>query len=276
MKKLLSPLCVLAILFLSACSNAEHDKSTQEAAHKDSSTKIQDVTNPAIGEQAAKADSISVTEVSVFTAPNGKTYEFTYMDPNVEEMERGRDAPLNCDAVNFDGHDRKVAKISLSTAATETFANLGDFLATLQRTNDAFMIDHQLISRDENNNRVREEKRNVKISSVFLYAIKREPDNDYHIIIGNGRGVFFNIECSGLPGRNSRDYNRLLTARNQVEDYFGVLCNSKYKVFSAGIPVSVRGSLFYDIDHRPGVVGPEGYKPKTSWEIHPIRSIEFL
>jgi hypothetical protein len=64
--------------------------------------------------------------------------------------------------------------------------------------------------------------------------------------------------------------------RKQVEDFFGELCKTKYAVFENGIKlVEVKGPLFYDIDHRPGKVGPEGRRPKTAWEIHPISNIKF-
>ena len=48
-----------------------------------------------------------------------------------------------------------------------------------------------------------------------------------------------------------------------------------YIKFTPAIPVKVQGSLFYDIDHEPGVIGPTGFRPKTAWEIHPVTDIEF-
>jgi hypothetical protein len=38
--------------------------------------------------------------------------------------------------------------------------------------------------------------------------------------------------------------------------------------------VTVEGSLFYDVDHAPGAVGPRDMKPTTAWEIHPITQIQ--
>ena len=32
--------------------------------------------------------------------------------------------------------------------------------------------------------------------------------------------------------------------------------------------------LIYDIDHAPGVVGPSGMRPRTSWEIHPVTKLD--
>jgi len=40
------------------------------------------------------------------------------------------------------------------------------------------------------------------------------------------------------------------------------------------IAVEVQGSLFYDIDHEPGVVGPLDMQPRTAWEIHPISELQ--
>jgi hypothetical protein len=43
------------------------------------------------------------------------------------------------------------------------------------------------------------------------------------------------------------------------------------------VPIRVTGSLFWDVDHEdPPYVGPNDFKPKTAWEIHPISDIEFL
>jgi hypothetical protein len=43
------------------------------------------------------------------------------------------------------------------------------------------------------------------------------------------------------------------------------------------VPVRVTGSFFWDVDHSPpNFIGPNDFKTKTSWEIHPISKIEFL
>ena len=48
-----------------------------------------------------------------------------------------------------------------------------------------------------------------------------------------------------------------------------------YDKYDPPIPVQIVGSLFFDVDHQPGEVGPVGMKPKTSWEIHPVSDIQF-
>ena len=49
----------------------------------------------------------------------------------------------------------------------------------------------------------------------------------------------------------------------------------KYTGWGDAVPVYVAGSLFYDTEHKPGVVGPAFARPKTSWEIYPISKILF-
>jgi hypothetical protein len=45
---------------------------------------------------------------------------------------------------------------------------------------------------------------------------------------------------------------------------------SGYRKYTFPIPVVVDGSLFFDVDHAAGVVGPAGMRPQTAWEIHPV------
>ena len=42
------------------------------------------------------------------------------------------------------------------------------------------------ITEDADSDRVQEEKRNVSVTA-FLYATKKEADNDYHMILGAGQ-----------------------------------------------------------------------------------------
>lgn len=44
-------------------------------------------------------------------------------------------------------------------------------------------------------------------------------------------------------------------------------------LYEPPIPVLVTGPLVYDIEHRPGAVGPASVRPDTSWEIRPVESI---
>jgi len=271
---------LLALIILLSCSDNKESNEKTEAGDKsqtESGTKKPDsLTSDSLDQQTTPpVVNETINEAATFTAPNGVKYYVQYLDPSPEELAAETDA-LDCDNDNFDGTDRKAAKISVANARFDSYTTLTEFLSSLNNVDDEYMMAHSQISRSENNNRVREEKRNVTIEKAYLFAIKREGDNDFHLIIGNNHGTFFNIECSGLPSRNSPSFKSLARMRNSLKDQFGELCNSRYTVFNRGIPVSVSGSLFYDIDHKPGRVGPEGYRPKTAWEIHPITSLEFL
>ena len=62
------------------------------------------------------------------------------------------------------------------------------------------------------------------------------------------------------------------------QDHFaGHLPGSQsYHRFHPPVAVTVSGSLFYDVDHPPGAVGPVWAKPKTAWEIHPVTALSFV
>ena len=87
---------------------------------------------------------------------------------------------------------------------------------------------------------------------------------------------FINVEISGLPS-SGQFRTPLKQVRDKFKAYLGTeISGSGYHKFvDAPIPVTITGSLFYDIDHPPGVVGPTGMRPKTAWEIHPVTDIEF-
>ena len=90
-----------------------------------------------------------------------------------------------------------------------------------------------------------------------------------------------NSEITGLPlGGPNRE--RLRVPRQALKDFLGewhlTIGTSAYLRFEDPVPVRVTGSLFYDIDHLPGVVGsfkPPQRVPATAWEIHPITEIVF-
>lgn len=208
-----------------------------------------------------------------FTAPSGITYKMEYLDPNPEELkEEESKAAMNCSNNYFDGTDRKISKISLVSGNAKSYTTLVDFLSSLKSDDDMIALE---IPRTAGSNRVTEEKKNVKLSNIFLFAIKRESDNDYHMIIGDKKGHFFNVECSGLPTHNATDYPQLEAARTKITEHFSEMCSAKYAVFESGIPIEVTGSIFFDVDHKAGVIGPEGYRPKTAWEVHPMSNIVF-
>ena len=207
------------------------------------------------------------TKPAVFKATNGKFYKVTFVsDPS-------QLTPGNCGEVVFAGKDRGAAKTSFVTsAAAKSFNSVAELIATL--TPDSII--RPKLTR--NSKRIADEQKNARLEkNIFLYAMKNETDNDYHLIIGDNikfsKATLFNIEISAVPKSGNAT---ILKVRNFFKNNFGNVCGPKYAVFKDDpIPIKVSGSLFYDVDHPAGQVGPVGMRPKTSWEIHPIASISW-
>src|SRR5258708_120639 len=131
-------------------------------------------------------------------------------------------------------------------------------------------------------NRVKEEKRNIKLTG-FLYASTHEDDNDFHLIIGRAPGtappVYFTAEISGLPPANSNSFPMLKAARDVFKGHFGSsVPGSGYDFYTPPIPVSIEASLFFDMNHASGTPpGPPSLRPQMPviWEAHPITKILF-
>ncbi|HLN30205.1 MAG TPA: hypothetical protein VK395_20850 [Gemmataceae bacterium] len=191
-------------------------------------------------------------------------------------------APKPSDGIHFAGSARKVAKTSIAQAGTEPLSDLDtllDPLLTKQDFSDGVM--RKKIK--PNSPRVNEEKRNVSVRA-FLYATKKEGDNDYHLLIGpdpsqSDNAHYMTSEVSGLPDPANQATTTLTAARNQFENFVersgGHLPGTTYMRFDPPIPIVVTGSLFFDIDHHPGQVGTGTIVPKSVWEIHPVTTIVF-
>jgi hypothetical protein len=180
---------------------------------------------------------------------------------------------------NYRGTARKAAKLSIASADTESFQDLKDLIATLQPHDE--MVKHKpVITTTATSNRVKEEKRNVKVST-FLYAASREDDNDFHLIVGRAPGatpaVYFTVELSGLPPSSSAAFPKLKAARDAFKQFFGNdLPGGNYSFYTPPIPVEIEGSLFFDMSHAKGSrPGPASLRPKMPvvWEVHPITKI---
>jgi hypothetical protein len=223
---------------------------------------------------------------SVVSPKTGKRFEFAETDdPGTEEELYAKTvSPLNpaermaaSNSAEFAGTDRKAAKTSTSDAPVEDLETLEAVLASLP--DDAKMLDHRpKITRDEDSDRVKEEKRNVHFYA-YLYASKKEADNDYHVILGSAKSTadseFMTAEVSGLP-RTGPDRAKLKAVRKAFEQEFADNpIGTRYRTFRVPIRVEVTGSLFFDVDHRAGVVGPDDLKPQTAWEVHPVTDIVF-
>lgn len=127
--------------------------------------------------------------------------------------------------------------------------------------------------------RVEEEQKNVTIP-VWIWYVRKEQDNDFHVIIGSSADpaavTYMNVEVSGLPAAaDDPNFTDLQNAREQLTGIVGhEPSDENYEAFTPPLPVSVTGSLLYDGDHVPGEVGPFGHQPQTTWEIHPVSAIQ--
>jgi hypothetical protein len=190
---------------------------------------------------------------------------------------------------SFKGKDRKIPKTTIVTDAdVEDFATVAALVKDILKKNPDSVMQEKSGITTKTMTRVDAEKRNVRVNG-FIYAFTKEKDNDYHVILGDAPGtnppVFLNVEVSGLPvGGTAANLKTLTGVRNDFKDAFqvGETGPKGYQILGDAtgqptpVPVRITGSLFWDVDHKPGVVGPGDLKPKTSWEIHPVSKIEFL
>jgi hypothetical protein len=229
-----------------------------------------------------------VVPVSYFRSPTGKVYRIRLSQEPPEQHERVAVIPPTARPVapdDFNGHDRMASKTSIAEGPQKDYNSLADLLDELnQNFPDSMMLAKDPpISKDADSKRLPEENHNVSVTA-WLYAAKKESDHDFHLIIGTdpmgGNIRYMNSEISGLP-LSGPDRAKLRVPRQAFKDYLqtnGITLTSQYLRFEDPIPVRITGSLFYDIDHEPGVVGsfspPPPRAPASSWEIHPITKIE--
>jgi len=220
--------------------------------------------------------------VAVLHSPSGKTYSRTPagpaddepdVSPNNIELSRGGGGD------QFAGTARAAAKLSIVSGSLESFASLSDLLDSLPSDDDMRALG---IPKTADSDRVAQEQRLVTVTG-YLYASTKESDDDFHCIVGSdpsGDTRFMNVEVSGLPEITSQFRAPLTAARQEFKAFFTdnnieSLPTRGYEKYDPPIPVKITGSLFFDVDHFPGSIGPDGLKPKTSWEIHPVSEIKF-
>jgi hypothetical protein len=236
-----------------------------------------------------------------FTPPSGKGNQYSLVSTNIVDES---DEPVPPDTIlpgdmtgiletllarrhlpsvlsdDFNGTDRRAAKLSIPDADIEPFANLAALIDDLP--SDQEMINHDPeISSGPNSDRVIEERRNVRVR-VWLYMASREGDNDFHLIFGPdpdarpaSSPIFMTMELSGLPPSNSPHFAKLKAARNAFKRALqNKLPGTRYKRVLPPLPVEIEGALFFDITHSSpnNRSGPEILRPfmPTAWEIHPI------
>jgi len=215
-----------------------------------------------------------------------RTDEVDAKDPALapEEVRRVREtgaaAQTRSTGDDFEGTARKAAKLSIAEAPTQDFDSVAAVIETLPSKADMTRHDPP-ISDDSSSDRVAEEQRNVHVSA-FLYAASRENDNDFHLIVGDGREaareVYITMEVSGLPPTDDDSFTKLKAARDSFKGFFGDKTpGASYDFYDPPIPIRVEGSLFFDISHAHGrSPGPPTLHPHMPviWEVHPIASIE--
>src|SRR6185503_11436465 len=159
----------------------------------------------------------------------------------------------------FGGTARKAAKLSIAAAITENFKDVKALVKSL--TADSKMIAHKPpIGTGVTSNRVKEEQRNVHVNG-FMYAASREPDNDFHLIIGRDPKAFpemyMTMEISGLPPSGSPSTSQLKAARDAFKAFIKAKAGNKlpglkYDFYDPPVPVEIDGSLFFDMSHAKG------------------------
>lgn len=233
--------------------------------------------NPAAANKYDTVTSLGQMKSTIAVWNNHGSYTLVEkIDGDIENEKENIAGKLAACSDNFSGSARAAAKTSFSTTASVNYSNVATLRATLQTDN--FMRTRGITN---SSNRISYEKRNASVTTSYLFAIARESDNDYHMIIGDpsaAAGVLFNCEASGLPASSAASYTAIKTVRSYLKTYFGTdFCGSSgYTKFTPAITVTtLKGSLFFDIDHAAGTVGPSGYRPNTAWEMHPINSIHF-
>jgi hypothetical protein len=172
-------------------------------------------------------------------------------------------------------HHRGRAKTTFADAPLEVFADLRALILSLPDDEEMTALTKKAWDFD----RIDKEQRNVRVTA-YLFAIAKERDNDYHLIIDDDgnleEGAKLNVEISGIPTEGP-DVESLRQVRAAFKAYFDGSPPRKYQPFlDPPVRVVIEGSLFFDRDHPSGEVGPQGYRPASAWEIHPVRSIQFL
>jgi hypothetical protein len=181
-----------------------------------------------------------------------------------------------CESDNFDGSNRKVAKISISPAGMESFTTLRSLINSLE---DADVMAASI--EGASSLRIAEEDRNVWVKKAYLYCYSRQTDEDFHVIIGTTKKhiastKFFNVEISGLPPAGDASFTLLDEARNSFfEEATENLCSSGYYCYATPLKIEVKGSLFYDKQHHNGLHGTGTKRPADAWEIHPVTFLRY-
>lgn len=224
---------------------------------------------------------ISLIQISCGTAPKKETvsdsnpaYHQLVIDTTVK-----RDPDLDD---RFIGVIRSDVKTSFINAIADTFESIKKLRNWLP--DDEYM--HKNTAAKQNNTpRTSEENHNIYLYDLYIFGVKREDDNDFHVILGSSKSLekgqaFLTAEISGLPDTSSIYFNKLYDAREKFIAYFGEDAK-KETIFEASEnnpPIHldyICGSLFFDNHHYGGHSKVGNYKVFSAWEIHPVTDIRF-
>lgn len=213
---------------------------------------------------------------AVLKIPNNKTYKIEFWTDPTPAVELEERVTSNCSDNHFAGSMRKAAKTSTPpSSAYQPFTKISDIFSVYHLPGDDQMPSQVTRSSP----RIAIEKKGVVLNNVYLYAFTRESDNDYHLIVGDAptrtTATLMNMEISGLPTPDNSALDKARAAFVAGLNLNDQTCLSGYVVLMDNpIPIHIEGPVFYDIDHKPGTIGPVkgsvSLRPKTSWEIHPI------
>src|SRR5258708_37622341 len=177
----------------------------------------------------------------------------------------------------FTGTDRRDRKTSVAAGGLKSFSTVAELRSSFPL--DSFMKTLG-ITRAPDSERVPQEQYNVSVEG-YIFAVSKEKDNEFHLIVGDkdcaAAGCLINVEISGLP-QDPADpsYPTLSAVRTKFLAHYNNQQPSRhYKQFTPPIAVTLTGSVFFDVDHSAGVVGPPGLKASSAWESHPLTDITF-
>ncbi len=255
-------LLLLTVFFFASCENVVQPSAAKRPAVS------REAPSAAKARPAKKPRVIGIVQDTGFREPKAKHA------PSLTAR-----AAVADDGITFAGTARKAAKISIAKPQPET-EDLASLIAWCRQHETDMRHHDPPISTAADSARIPEEVRNVSVEGWIHFA-KKEDDNDYHVIVGTSENLAdaqtMNVEISGLPPRSSRSFHKLNQARQDFEAMFNSALSQMNRSGYAHLTpthVQITGSLFYDIDHAAGVVGPTGHRAKSAWEIHPVTSIQ--
>jgi hypothetical protein len=242
-------------------------------------------------------DAAASTPLVAFKAPNDKVYylkkvgvtndtnsvdemPLTAVDsvheaPSVMAATRGATDPVNEKFRNgLGGGVREEAKTTYATGSFKP--KTLKWLVTKLPANDE-MDQYNL---GQTSTRTQPEKLNVHVKKAWLYVFSKEDDKDYHLLIGNKADFseadyLFSAEISALAVNFTQDNDQLKKVRKKALDFLKTQKNCNSTEYILSIPVEVKGSLFFDYQHRTKTSKCKAVQANTAWEIHPVYDIVF-